>query len=62
MQDIANNSRDQTGSRLVQSLFENEDKKKQDSIVEQLKPVALQLMSDTFGNFVIQKVLEKGTK
>jgi len=49
------------GSRLVQSLFETEEQDKRNLIVEQLKPVALELMSDTFGNFVIQKVLEKGT-
>ena len=49
------------GSRLVQSLFETEEQDKRNLIVEQLKPSALELMSDTFGNFVIQKVLEKGT-
>lgn len=41
--------------------FETEEQDKRNWIVEQLKPVALELMSDTFGNFVIQKVLEKGT-
>eukprot|EP01059_Diplonema_ambulator_P001769 TRINITY_DN1148_c0_g1_i2.p1 TRINITY_DN1148_c0_g1~~TRINITY_DN1148_c0_g1_i2.p1 ORF type:complete len:646 (+),score=195.01 TRINITY_DN1148_c0_g1_i2:43-1980(+) len=59
-------SRDQDGSRLIQKKLEQagqqgeQGRQQLDCVFGELLPEALQLMTDVFGNYVIQKLLEYG--
>jgi pumilio RNA-binding family len=53
---------DQHGSRFVQQKLMDLDQAEILRLLEQMQPQMLQLMTDVFGNYVIQKVLERGQR
>jgi len=61
MDKILESCRDQNGSRIIQLQFESADKETKDKIFQQILPEAYQLMTDVFGNYVIQRILDLGT-
>jgi len=55
-------SSDQHGSRFIQQKLEMADEVDKQMVFDEILPCALQLMVDVFGNYVIQKFFEHGTK
>lgn len=51
-----NLSVDQHGSRFIQQKLENCSAEEKASVFKEVLPRALKLMTDVFGNYVIQKV------
>lgn len=54
--------RDQHGSRFIQTKLEISPASETELVFEALLPTALSLMTDLFGNYVVQKFLERGTQ
>lgn len=50
------NSADQHGSRFIQQKLETVSLEEKSLVFEEVLPHALTLMTDVFGNYVIQKV------
>jgi len=50
------NSADQYGSRFIQQKLETATTDEKNLVFEEIIPHALSLMTDVFGNYVIQKV------
>lgn len=50
-------SADQYGSRFIQQKLETATTDEKNMVFEEIFPQALTLMTDVFGNYVIQKVL-----
>ena len=57
---VADLSRDQDGSRLIQRLLEVPSNVA--TIFQEIFPTAVSLMTDVFGNYVIQKLLETASR
>jgi len=55
-------SSDQHGSRFIQQKLEMADEAEKQMVFEEILSCALKLMIDVFGNYVIQKFFEHGTK
>ncbi len=55
-------SGDQHGSRFIQQKLEIANSEEKQCVFEEILPNALQLMTDVFGNYVIQKFFEHGKK
>ncbi|KAI9756973.1 MAG: hypothetical protein M4579_003631 [Chaenotheca gracillima] len=55
-------SGDQHGSRFIQLRLETANSDEKDQVFREIKPNCLQLMTDVFGNYVIQKFFEHGTQ
>ncbi|KAJ9434738.1 Pumilio-like protein 2, partial [Diplonema papillatum] len=53
---------DQEGSRMIQRRLEHNAATDLDIVYYELLDTALPLMTDVFGNYVIQKILEHGTE
>ncbi|KAJ3113605.1 Pumilio 2, partial [Nowakowskiella sp. JEL0407] len=53
-------SGDQHGSRFIQQRLETANAEEKQLVFEEILPSALQLMTDVFGNYVIQKFFEYG--
>jgi mRNA-binding protein PUF3 len=53
-------SGDQHGSRFIQGKLESANSDEKDKVFRELQEDCLQLMLDTFGNYVIQKFFEHG--
>jgi len=51
------NSADQYGSRFIQQKLETATTEEKNMVFEEIIPHALSLMTDVFGNYVIQKVI-----
>lgn len=51
---------DQHGSRFIQQKLETATREDKDSILNSALPEAQRLMTDVFGNYVVQKLLEHG--
>jgi len=49
-------SSDQYGSRFIQQKLETATSDEKNMVYEEIMPHALALMTDVFGNYVIQKV------
>lgn len=49
-------STDQHGSRFIQQKLESCGSKEKESVFEEVLPQASKLMTDVFGNYVVQKV------
>lgn len=54
-------AKDQSGSRFIQQKLEKADDETKIDAFEEVFPNALALMTDVFGNYVIQKFFEYGT-
>jgi pumilio RNA-binding family len=54
-------AQDQHGSRFIQQQLETDDVSVKDSIFEELRPYLNTLISNVFGNYVVQKFLDHGT-
>lgn len=52
---------DQHGSRFIQQRLEVCDDDEKQLVFEEILPVSLPLMTDVFGNYVLQKLFEYGT-
>ena len=50
-------SSDQYGSRFIQQKLETATTAEKDMVFNEIMPHALNLMTDVFGNYVVQKVL-----
>lgn len=50
-------SGDQYGSRFIQQKLETATAEEKNMIYQEIMPQALALMTDVFGNYVIQKVI-----
>ena len=57
---IAEFSGDQHGSRFIQTKLETANSDEKEMVFRELEPNALPLMTDVFGNYVIQKFFEHG--
>ena len=55
-------AQDQHGSRFIQQKLETATKEEKDKLFDELSPSALSLMTDVFGNYVIQKFVEFGSE
>ncbi len=53
-------SGDQHGSRFIQQKLETANSDEKDRVFREIEPNAMQLMTDVFGNYVIQKFFEHG--
>ena len=51
---------DQHGSRFIQNKLETCSAEERAKVFEEIMPNAFQLMTDVFGNYVIQKLFEHG--
>lgn len=51
------NSADQYGSRFIQQKLETATGEEKNMVFDEIMPQALSLMTDVFGNYVIQKVI-----
>jgi hypothetical protein len=64
-QDIAGHiiefSGDQSGSRLIQERIEQGSDKERQAIFNEIRPNALTLMTDVYGNYCVQKIFEHGS-
>lgn len=49
-------SSDQYGSRFIQQKLETATDEEKNMVFEEIMPQALPLMTDVFGNYVVQKV------
>jgi len=54
-------SLDQHGSRFIQAKLDVATPQDRQTVFEEVLPDALKLMTDVFGNYVIQKLIEHGT-
>ena len=54
-------SADQYGSRFIQQKLETATTDEKNMVFEEIIPQAVTLMTDVFGNYVIQKVLKVPT-
>ncbi|ETO81324.1 hypothetical protein, variant [Phytophthora nicotianae P1976] len=54
-------AKDQTGSRFIQQKLEKADERTKADAFNEIFPNSLLLMTDVFGNYVIQKFLEYGS-
>jgi pumilio RNA-binding family len=54
-------SQDQHGSRFIQQKLERASPSDKQIVFEEISPSAYSLMTDVFGNYVIQKFFEYGT-
>lgn len=50
-------SSDQYGSRFIQQKLETASMEEKNMVFNEIMPQALSLMTDVFGNYVIQKVI-----
>ena len=55
-------SGDQHGSRFIQQKLETANSDEKDQVFRELLPNSRQLMTDVFGNYVIQKFFEHGNQ
>ncbi|GAA0160062.1 RNA metabolism protein [Lithospermum erythrorhizon] len=55
-------SKDHYGSRFIQQKLETAKKVEKDMVFREIKPHALTLMTDVFGNYVVQKFFDYGSK
>lgn len=55
-------SADQYGSRFIQQKLETASDEEKNMVFREIMPQALSLMTDVFGNYVIQKVLSFSLK
>lgn len=55
-------ARDQHGSRFIQQKLETATTTEKNSVFNEILPHSGKLMTDVFGNYVIQKFFEFGTK
>jgi mRNA-binding protein PUF3 len=53
-------SRDQLGSRYIQGKLETATSQERETVFEEIKPAAVELMEDVYGNYVIQRFFERG--
>jgi hypothetical protein len=53
-------AKDQHGSRTVQNILENDTNERKDIVFHAIYKDAMMLIKDRFGNYVFQKVFEKG--
>ena len=53
-------ARDQNGSRTVQNILEGDNELHKDAIFTMIFPESRELIKDRFGNYVFQKLFEKG--
>lgn len=51
-------SADQYGSRFIQQKLETATTEEKNMVYQEIMPQALALMTDVFGNYVIQKVTQ----
>ncbi len=54
-------AQDQNGSRAVQNIFDSDNIESKDAVFNILIEDSKKLMKDRFGNYVFQKIFEKGT-
>ncbi|KMU90892.1 pumilio RBD [Coccidioides immitis H538.4] len=52
----------QHGSRFIQQKLETANSDEKERVFQEIKPNAIQLMMDVFGNYVIQKLFEHGNQ
>lgn len=52
--------KDQLGSRKIQNFFEKAGEDEKEIMFKKVEPQLLFLIKDQFGNYVVQKILEKG--
>lgn len=52
--------KDQLGSRKIQNFFEKAGEEEKEIMFKKIEPQLLLLIKDQFGNYVVQKILEKG--
>lgn len=57
---MAEFSGDQHGSRFIQQKLESASTEDKQIVFDEILPNSLQLMTDVFGNYVIQKFFEHG--
>lgn len=50
-------SSDQYGSRFIQQKLETATTEEKNMVYQEIMPQALDLMTDVFGNYVVQKVI-----
>jgi len=50
-------SADQYGSRFIQQKLETASTEEKNMVYQEIMPHALALMTDVFGNYVVQKVI-----
>lgn len=66
MRDLANHivefSQDQHGSRFIQQKLERASANEKQLVFQEILSSAYSLMTDVFGNYVIQKFFEYGTQ
>lgn len=66
MRDLANHivefSQDQHGSRFIQQKLERASASEKQLVFQEILSSAYSLMTDVFGNYVIQKFFEYGTQ
>lgn len=55
-------SKDQTGSRLIQMKLEKASPADKNLVFNEILPHCHELITDVFGNYVIQKFLDLGTQ
>jgi mRNA-binding protein PUF3 len=55
-------SGDQHGSRFIQSKLGIANSDEKERVFDELRPNAIQLMKDVFGNYVVQKLFEHGSQ
>ena len=55
-------SGDQHGSRFIQQKLETANSDEKDQAFREILPNGMQLMTDVFGNYVIQKFFEHGNQ
>jgi hypothetical protein len=53
---------DQNGSRFIQQRLEVADPVEKEAVMEEVVPAIKDLLSDVFGNYVVQKLFEFGTE
>lgn len=55
-------SGDQHGSRFIQQKLETANSDEKQLVFDEILPNCLQLMTDVFGNYVVQKLFEHGSQ
>lgn len=61
LSNLVEGCKDQNGSRLIQIHFEKCGTSEREQLFQQIFPHVESLITDVFGNYVIQKILELGT-